>query len=635
MLKEIEEHAVITGLFDTYPAASDRKAWEGIPESYREQLVKEGEKWLGYQFLPIYATDFMEFSRTGNRSSYESKLFQRRTVLNALVLAECVQHQGRFLDEIINGIFVICEESAWQLPAHNTYVRDTPQHILPDVSRPVVDLFAAETGAVLAMAEYLLRDALGRVSPVISKMVDRNLWERVLKPYQREHFWWMGDGVSPMNNWTAWCTQNVLAAAFTRELPQTVQKEIIKKACKSLDYFLDEYGEDGCCDEGAQYYRHAGLTLFNAVEILNQISGNAFLGLYQEKKIQNIASYIRKVHVAGEYYVNFADCSPIAGRCRAREYLFGKRTGNQALMAFAARDYKDCEDWLDLEEHNLMYRVQAAFCHKEIMELAQEILQKEAKRQEAGEKGISEEDCYFPSAGLFVARDDRFCLAVKAGDNADSHNHNDVGSFTIYKDGQPMFIDVGVESYTKKTFSPERYTIWTMQSKYHNLPTFGQVMEKDGQNYKARDVKFSLGTDCSWISMDLSGAYPPCRIQSYVRKASLEKGGQIQITDVWEGDEDAKKVVLSLMTYEKPCILQDPGRPESKNHQEMDLGNQDGTVCIRIGSLGNCCIKGAAGIETEEIPITDPRLKLAWKHNVFRTLVSFKGNTLEIKIPRD
>lgn len=119
-------------------------------------------------------------------------------MLNALVMAECAQYQGRFLDGIINGIFLICQEAAWQIPAHNSYIRDTPQQILPDVTRPIIDLFAAETGAVAAMAEYLLRDALNKVSPAISKMVDHNLENRILKPYLEEHFWWMGDGTSPM-----------------------------------------------------------------------------------------------------------------------------------------------------------------------------------------------------------------------------------------------------------------------------------------------------------------------------------------------------------------------------------------------------------------------------------------------------
>ena len=77
----------------------------------------------------------------------------------------------------------------------------------------------------------------------------------------------MGDGKSHMNNWTVWCTQNVLLSAFTRPLPSETQTRILCRAARSIDYFLDEYGEDGCCDEGAQYYRHAGLCLFGCLEI--------------------------------------------------------------------------------------------------------------------------------------------------------------------------------------------------------------------------------------------------------------------------------------------------------------------------------------------------------------------------------
>ncbi len=78
-----------------------------------------------------------------------TRLFARRAPLCALVMAEGVE-TGRFPD-IADTVWAICEESAWQLPAHNSYIRDTPQLPLPDVTRPIVDLFAAETGALLAL----------------------------------------------------------------------------------------------------------------------------------------------------------------------------------------------------------------------------------------------------------------------------------------------------------------------------------------------------------------------------------------------------------------------------------------------------------------------------------------------------
>ena len=109
----------------------------------------------------------MRFLRTGNRTAYEDIYFARRHALCALAAAECVEHCGRFLDDIVNGIFALCEESGWQLPPHNSYRRDQPQQLLPDSARPVLDLFACETGALLACVLYLLGRELDKVSPLI------------------------------------------------------------------------------------------------------------------------------------------------------------------------------------------------------------------------------------------------------------------------------------------------------------------------------------------------------------------------------------------------------------------------------------------------------------------------------------
>jgi hypothetical protein len=586
--------------FNPYPPASERKEWESLSEDLKERLVKNGESYLKFDYPSLTAVDFMEFSRTGNRSRFEDKQFSRRIALDSLVLAECVEHQGRFLDDIINGLFVICEENAWQLPAHNSYIRDTPQLILPDVTRPVIDLFAAETASVLSMAEYLLRQELSEVSPYLSKMVNKNLEERIFIPYIQEHFWWMGDGVSQMNNWTVWCTQNILLSAFTRDLPEAKKVEILQKAVKSIDYFLDEYGEDGCCDEGAQYFRHAGLCLFNCLEVLNEITDHAFLPAYEAKKIKNIASYILNVHIDGIYYVNFADCSPVAGRCSAREFLFGKMTKNKELMAFAASDYQNSEDPLTVNEHNLFYRLQTIFTHSEMLTYEKNPV-------------ISHGDIWYESVGIFISRDEHLCLAVKAGDNNDSHNHNDTGSFTIYKDGSPLLIDVGVETYSKKTFSPDRYDIWTMQSRFHNLPTFfdgeNEIIQKDGAEYHAEQVSCHFeDSECS-ITMDFASAYPDERIHSYVRNAVLKKGNEIIVTDHYEGK--LPNPVVSLMFYEEPLVTENS---------------------VTIGNLGTLNVTGASTIRKEVIPITDNRLKTAWKHDIYRLLITMEKQDLVFTI---
>ena len=198
----------------------------------------------------LLASDYLAYSRMGDRVGFEAKYFARRRRLNALALAECVEHRGRFLDRIADGVMLLCDESGWQLPAHNAQVRNGPRDALPDPERPIIDLFAAETGAQLAVVAHLLGTELDAVTPEIVRRIDRELEQRIFTPYLSRHFWWMGDGDERMNNWTAWCTQNVLLAACCRPLGGDRRRQIVANAAASLDAFLKDYADDGACEEG-------------------------------------------------------------------------------------------------------------------------------------------------------------------------------------------------------------------------------------------------------------------------------------------------------------------------------------------------------------------------------------------------
>lgn len=588
-----------------YPPATDRVAWSTLPTDYVNHAIAAAEKHLGFTFRAIPATVYMEFLRTGNRVAFEDINFGKRYAINSLIIAECIEYKGRFLDDIINGIFSICEESAWQLPPHNSYPGMRGNQLLPDVTTPVLDLFACETGALLATAYYLLGEAFDKVHPFINRRILHEINTRILTPYLNEHFWWMGNGKDKMCNWTIWCTQNVLITAFLSSQSEELRRAVLKKACASADDFLKDYGEDGCCDEGAQYYRHAGLCLFNTAEIINAVTDGAFSGIYTNEKVRNMALYIRNVHVGDIYYVNFADCSPVAGRAGAREFLFGKRIESPSMMNFAATDFRAEGELLLTKEINLFYHVQNAFTVAEMLEY---------KPLSSDEKS----DIFYESVGVFISHDDSLYLAVKAGHNADNHNHNDTGSFTVYKDGRPFLIDVGVGTYTAKTFSPQRYELWPMQSAYHNLPTINGVMQKDGRDFGATSVKYEFLKNSSHISMDIAKAYPKeAGISSYIRSADFKKGEAITITDAFKFEAGSGEVVLSLMTYDKPVVS----------------GNS-----IRVGTLGNISVSSAnilnapLSIATEEITIDDDRLGIAWKHNIYRILITVTEGPITITI---
>ncbi len=623
--------------FNPFPKAQDRFFWQGLDPELKSYLLGQAQSALSSVqkngWPQINASHYLNFYRTGNRIQFEDLYFNRRALLSCLVLGECIENKGTYLDAITDGIFLLCQESGWQLPPHNNGLP------LPDRFNPIIDLFAGETACQLAMTNYLLGKELDAVSPLIASRICEELEERIFGPYTNEHFWWMYEENKPACNWTPWITQNVLAATFLCCTDEEEKSLIVKKALKSLDYFADSYGDDGCCNEGPEYYRHAALCLCNAIDVLNATSGNLFAQAAADTKIRNMAEYIMNMNVPGtDYYINFADASPRAGKAGAREYHAAKLTDSKALLTFAVAQWKSSstqEKLLGLCAdskigNNLYYLMQTLTLSSELGkaddsestaagDLAEECpVSKAAAPQMLAEespvnKTTSPTSIFYKSTGVYIFKNKTFTLAVKGGCNADSHNHNDTGSITLYKKGRPFLIDVGVESYSAKTFSDQRYTIWTMQSAYHNLPTVNGAMQKDGPEYKAQNVELSKSS----VSMDIAKAYPKeASLESYKRNCSLD-GGKVTVLDSYQSSRPDAQVVLSLMFSQKPELSRTNGS-ESQGLQEV----------IKAGDLGTIQLFSKAPVKTsiQEISISDPRLRRAWPEKIYRVLVEYKDS---------
>ena len=179
-LEEVQDNIIPQNIWKPYPKVEDREEWETFPDKIKNYYIINGEEALDYKWSPLPATIFMEFNINGNRSNYQALFFERRSNLAKLVMAEMMEGQGRFLDNIVNGIWAICEESYWGVPAH-LYMQRAGRG-LPDVADPTVDLFAAETGSLLAWTVYLLRDQLDGISPLICERVILEAYRRILTP---------------------------------------------------------------------------------------------------------------------------------------------------------------------------------------------------------------------------------------------------------------------------------------------------------------------------------------------------------------------------------------------------------------------------------------------------------------------
>jgi Heparinase II/III-like protein len=214
-------------------------------------------------------------------------------------------------------------------------------------------------------------------------------------------------------------------------------------------------------------------------------------------------------------------------------------------------------------------------------------------------------------------------LAAQGGHNAESHNHNDVGNFVVYLNGNPVLIDVGVESYTAKTFSSKRYDIWTMQSAFHNLPTINGVMQAAGRQYEARDVSFHAGDVAAEFSADLAAAYPKeAAVEKWRRSVRLDRAANaILVTDRFALRGASGKIEMSLMT---PCTV----RPDGARALILS-GGMLGKANVRIAVEA----PATPDFRTEEIVINDARLRGSWGNRLYRTVIGWPSlpSTGELK----
>lgn len=572
----------------------NRDFWDQHGPERREVFIGEATQTIDKTPVPFSWEKYNLFFENGNRIVFENDYFDRRRLLNLRILAECFENQGRFLPAIIESLRNILDEPIWTLPAH---IPAAPPEGTPpaESGKQTVALFSAETAAQLSLAAYILQSIL---PPELYEEIQTELNNRIFRPYATHFYTWMGQEGEKLMNWTTWISQNMLIAIAYAD-PKIPAEAIIEKAVRSLDIYYTYYGDDGCCDEGPQYYRHAGLSLSTAMYLLSKLNP-AFAAIYKENKYRNIALFILNMHIDGEYYFNFADASTKAGHCSAREFLFGKQIDSLPLMNFAAEDVR--KNPLAFSNIDDVIGINLFYCLIEI-ELEEEILNFRCSAEDAAKA----RDVDYPSCGVFIRRRGPYQFAAKAGHNNDAHNHNDVGSFTLYKNGLPFLIDVGVETYQRKTFSDQRYTIWTIQSAYHNLPTFGQIMEAPGAEFKATDL--DVRTDS--IGMNIATAYPPIEGLSHYTRVFAVSDDKIVIED---SSDYPQEIMLSLMSQEKPIVK-----------------NSDKVFTIRYGSLGSIIFE-ADRVEVDTFPIEDPRLRKAWPDTLYRARVYFKASIkLEIR----
>ncbi len=543
---EALKRAVTCGVSIVRPI-TDRTYWEAIEKTAGKQVKETVLQMKDYDFT-LPAALYLEYVRSGNRSRFESTCFARRTALAAYALLEAMEHKGSYLDDVLNLTWLTLEETTWCLPAHGHL--SPASDGLPDPSHPALDLYQAETGSLLAFVLNLFEEEFNKISKNIAKRIKHELNFRVIDNFlSHDDYWWQGflecrnehGQRYVVNNWNPWILSNVLrcAAAVTESRERLCS--VVEKVMRSLDNYADNYPKDGACDEGPGYWDRAGLSLLDCVFLLHQLTGG-YVNEFENEKVKNTAEYIAKVHIGNGAFVNFADCAPRPFVNYGAIYKYGKIMGSKTLLSFA----KELSALDSGDDAGVYWEMPRGL---ELLEAGAEL----------GGSAVSAcvfADVYFKSTQVMVSRTSNgpggLVLAAKGGHNDESHNHNDVGSFIVYKNGEPFLIDPGNEAYCAKTFSDQRYEIWNNRSCFHNTPTIGGKDQSAGYSYCASDVTYGTGPNETVFSLDIKNAYENRdEIKTWRRTFTVFKEtDEITLTESFALHRPTD-VVLNLMTVMK------------------------------------------------------------------------------------
>jgi hypothetical protein len=227
----------------------------------------------------------LQYLRTGNRSNYEAVSFQKRDQLFTLALAEAVEQKGRLINAITDGVWSICEESFWGVPAHLGLQKAGTG--LADVEDPVVDLFAAETAATLALVDYLTGKELDTLSPLLRKRIYYEVNRRILTPLEKEsdRYWYFGERT---NNWNPWITSNWMISLLLLEKNEERRAAELHHAMTLTDIYINSLGEDGACDEGPGYWFAAVGRLLDGFTVIENATGGR-ISIFKETYIKLLA----------------------------------------------------------------------------------------------------------------------------------------------------------------------------------------------------------------------------------------------------------------------------------------------------------------------------------------------------------
>ncbi|ANH81682.1 hypothetical protein A8C56_12430 [Niabella ginsenosidivorans] len=560
---------------------SKRAVWDKLRQSGKyDHFLQQMEH---YSFPPFSKEDYFSLSDGSASSSARGLGMMRKRAegLSKLTWAECLENKNRYTSMIEEGLRSILDQKSWVSP-RSDYGFKNYKGIAYSV-----ELTSSLYAHTIAQTLYLMG---AKIDPQLKTAAINALQKRIFEPVLNKISTQNTDNENSFliatNNWNHVCLAGLVGAALAAIEDKHERAVFVAIGAYYANNGLAGFGSDGYCTEGIGYYNYGFGHYILLRECIWQATGGK-IDLLATPKVQKIACYGPHLQIMNGVYPAISD---------SRE---GAKP-DSGILTYLSRNLG-----LGLEPYDtLTYEGKTNDIRNDIMmvfpnsaSLCQPQQQKRSQQQLIRS--------FFDSTGVLICRPvpGSSCVvgvAFKGGNNSESHNHNDVGSFTIAQADQIMVGDPGAIPYTANIFTPAyRYTYKTIGSFGHPVPLVAGTQQQAGAGARSATIHTAFSPKKDEMTLDITSAYNVPELKTLKRTMDYNRTekGSVTFTDHFEFTRPkAFETVIStrstwnqvskntlLLTREKEKMLvtfSSPGNNLSLRSEEISEG---GMPYSRIG----------------------------------------------------
>lgn len=495
------------------PPITDRRFWDKkAAEPGFQRNIHMAEKNLNTP-IPGPADDlYLEYSKNGNRTRWQTYTNRRYGLFKVFLSAELAENKGRFLPKIEAYIQNILEDRSWTLSAHD---RNLSTFHNTEIT---IDLRSSQLAWEMSCVLACFGEKLA--SPTRQR-IREELERRCFQPYEnaiktgKPQLWW----ITSTNNWNAVCLAGVTGAALSGIESRERRAWYVAAAEHFITYSEKGYTDDGYCSEGLGYWCYGFGNHIRLAELLRRATGGT-VAIMDREHIRNVALYGTRIEILPGISPAFADCAVNASPASSILYILNAYYG----WKLPRNLYAPVASALDITDVGIFEQIDFSSIGK--------------VKKEAYQPAIRD---WFPNAQVLICRPDNWvgkkaadvetlCVAMKGGHNAEHHNHNDLGSYVVVWRGYTPLLDLGSEVYTKRTFSSQRYLSDVLNSWGHPVPFPAGKMQETGRAFHANVLKSDFTPEQDTLCLDLNNAYQDESIKKLVRTFIYNRKGKGSFT---------------------------------------------------------------------------------------------------------